>query len=73
MRGLHADSRAAKRFASAFALWLEANIPREWKSMGATESPAPRGLRAPARVAGASSTRAGFIGVTWPKEYGGQG
>jgi alkylation response protein AidB-like acyl-CoA dehydrogenase len=52
--------------------WLGANIPREWKSLGSTEVP-----RAEAYEAGRRWQRTlfenGFIGLTWPKEYGGQG
>ena len=52
--------------------WLPANIPPEWKSLGSTEVP-----RAEAYELGRRWQRTlfenGFIGVTWPKAYGGQG
>ena len=52
--------------------WLEANIPPEWKALGSTEVP-----RADAYDFGRRWQRqlfeGGFIGVTWPREYGGQG
>jgi alkylation response protein AidB-like acyl-CoA dehydrogenase len=52
--------------------WLETNIPREWKSLGSTEVP-----RAEAYELGRRWQRTlfdgGFIGLTWPREYGGQG
>ena len=52
--------------------WLEANIPPEWKALGSTEVP-----RADAYEHGRRWQRqlfeGGFIGVTWPREYGGQG
>jgi alkylation response protein AidB-like acyl-CoA dehydrogenase len=52
--------------------WLEANIPREWKSLGSTEVPRPEAF-AFLRRWQAKLHEGGFIGVTWPKEYGGQG
>jgi alkylation response protein AidB-like acyl-CoA dehydrogenase len=52
--------------------WLPANIPPEWKSLGSTEVP-----RAEAYELGRRWQRTlfdnGLIGLTWPKEYGGQG
>ena len=52
--------------------WLEANIPPEWKALGSTEVP-----RADAYEHGRRWQRqlfeGGFIGITWPREYGGQG
>jgi alkylation response protein AidB-like acyl-CoA dehydrogenase len=52
--------------------WLETNIPREWKSLGSMEVP-----RAEAYELGRRWQRTlfdgGFIGLTWPREYGGQG
>jgi len=52
--------------------WLKANIPPEWKALGATEVP-----RAEAYDFGRRWQRqlfeGGFIGITWPREYGGQG
>jgi alkylation response protein AidB-like acyl-CoA dehydrogenase len=52
--------------------WLTANIPPEWKALGSTEVP-----RADAYDFGRRWQRqlfeGGFIGVTWPREYGGQG
>jgi alkylation response protein AidB-like acyl-CoA dehydrogenase len=52
--------------------WLAANIPPEWKALGSTEVP-----RADAYEFGRRWQRTlfegGFIGITWPKEYGGQG
>jgi alkylation response protein AidB-like acyl-CoA dehydrogenase len=52
--------------------WLKANIPDEWKALGSTDVP-----RAEAYELGRRWQRklfeGGFIGVTWPREYGGQG
>jgi len=59
-------------FRERVRVWLEANIPREWKSMGATEVPRPEAYEL-LRKWQAKLHEGGFIGVTWPKEYGGQG
>ena len=52
--------------------WLKANVPPEWKALGSTEVP-----RADMYEFGRRWQRklfdGGFIGVTWPREYGGQG
>ena len=52
--------------------WLAANIPREWKAMASTEVPRPEAYELLKRWQ-AKLHEGGFIGVTWPKEYGGQG
>lgn len=54
--------------------WLDANIPRDWERVatGRSEVPRPEAytlLRAWQRAL----FDAGFIGLTWPREYGGQG
>ena len=59
-------------FRERVRVWLEANIPREWKSMGSTEVPRPEAYEFLKRWQG-KLHEGGFIGVTWPKEYGGQG
>jgi alkylation response protein AidB-like acyl-CoA dehydrogenase len=52
--------------------WLKTNIPPEWKALGSTEVPRAEAFdfirRWQRRL-----FEGGFIGVTWPKEYGGQG
>ena len=59
-------------FRESVRTWLKANIPSEWKALGATEVP-----RADMYEFGRRWQRrlfdGGFIGVTWPREYGGQG
>ncbi len=52
--------------------WLTANIPREWKSLGSTEVPRPEAFEFLRRWQ-AKLFEGGFIGVTWPTAYGGQG
>jgi alkylation response protein AidB-like acyl-CoA dehydrogenase len=54
--------------------WLSANIPREWsrRMMARSDIPRPEAydlLREWQRTL----YEAGFIGLTWPKEYGGRG
>jgi alkylation response protein AidB-like acyl-CoA dehydrogenase len=52
--------------------WLATNIPREWKTLGSSEVPRPEAyvfLRKWQRTL----FEAGYIGLTWPKESGGQG
>ena len=54
--------------------WLEANMPREWtrRVMASSDVPRPEAydfLRGWQRTL----SEAGFIGLTWPKEYGGGG
>ena len=52
--------------------WLEANVPAEWKSLGSTEVPRPEAY-AFLRRWQAKLFDGGFIGITWPRAYGGQG
>jgi alkylation response protein AidB-like acyl-CoA dehydrogenase len=52
--------------------WLEANIPDDWTKFGLSEVPRPEAY-AFLRKWQATLYDAGFIGITWPKEYGGQG
>jgi alkylation response protein AidB-like acyl-CoA dehydrogenase len=52
--------------------WLATNIPREWKTLGSSEVPRPEAyvfLRKWQRTL----FEAGYVGLTWPKESGGQG
>jgi alkylation response protein AidB-like acyl-CoA dehydrogenase len=52
--------------------WLEANIPDDWTKFGLSEVPRPEAY-AFLRKWQATLYDAGFIGITWPTEYGGQG
>ena len=63
------DQRA---FRERVRSWLEANVPAEWKSLGSTEVPRPEAY-AFLRRWQARLFEGGFIGITWPREYGGQG
>jgi len=51
--------------------WLKANIPEDWTKLGLSEVPRPEAY-AFLRKWQATLYDAGFIGLTWPKEYGGQ-
>ena len=52
--------------------WLEANVPPEWTSLGSTEVPRAAAYELIRRWQG-KLFEGGLIGVTWPREYGGQG
>src|SRR5262249_60470317 len=52
--------------------WLTANIPDDWKKFGLSEVPRPEAYEF-LRKWQKTLFDAGFIGLTWPKEYGGQG
>jgi len=63
-----------RSFRDEVRAWLRANMPREWTARLAASSDVPRAeaydlLRAWQRRLHA----AGFIGLTWPREYGGRG
>jgi len=54
--------------------WLEANIPRDWSNrvMASADVPRPEAYGLMRRWQ-RTLHDAGFIGLTWPKEYGGRG
>src|SRR5438105_2246012 len=52
--------------------WLSANIPEDWKKFGLSEVPRPEAYDF-LRTWQKTLHDAGFIGLTWPKESGGQG
>ena len=66
---LTADQQA---FRERVRSWLKANIPAEWKSLGANEVPRAEAMEF-ARKWQARLHEGGLVGITWPKEYGGQG
>ena len=61
-------------FREAVRAWLKVNIPRDWeaRAMGSADVPRPEAYDA-MRVWQRKLYDAGFIGLTWPKEYGGRG
>ncbi len=59
-------------FRQTVRAWLKANIPREWRHIGSSEIPR-FGAYELLRTWQRSLYDAGFIGLTWPKEYGGRG
>jgi alkylation response protein AidB-like acyl-CoA dehydrogenase len=54
--------------------WLEANMPRDWTArvMASSDIPRPEAYEL-LREWQRTLHQAGFIGLTWPKEYGGRG
>src|SRR5687767_9053155 len=52
--------------------WLATNVPREWKTLGSSEVPRPEAYEF-LRTWQRKLFDAGFVGLTWPKEYGGGG
>src|SRR5438034_7142011 len=59
-------------FRATVRAWLSQNIPRDWKPMGSSEIPRKEQYEL-LRTWQRSLFEAGFIGLTWPKEYGGGG
>src|SRR5213080_337552 len=59
-------------FRQTVRAWLRDNIPREWKHVGSSEIPRVEAYEL-LRTWQRSLFDAGFIGLTWPKEYGGRG
>ena len=61
-------------FRAEVRTWLEKNIPREWtrRVMASSEVPRPEAYEF-LRDWQHKLYDAGFIGLTWPKEYGGRG
>jgi alkylation response protein AidB-like acyl-CoA dehydrogenase len=65
---------AQEAFREVVRSWLKANIPHDWeaRAMGSADVPRPEAYEA-MRVWQRKLYDAGFIGLTWPKEYGGRG
>ena len=59
-------------FRQTLRAWLKGNIPREWKHVGSSEIPRVEAYDLLKRWQH-TLFDAGFIGLTWPKEYGGRG
>jgi alkylation response protein AidB-like acyl-CoA dehydrogenase len=61
-----------QRFRARVRGWLSTNIPRDWTVLGSSEVPRPEAYEL-LRKWQRQLFDAGFIGLTWPKEYGGGG
>src|SRR5438309_2327517 len=59
-------------FRATVRSWLKTNMPREWKPTGSSEIPRA-GQYEFLRRWQRTLFDAGYIGLTWPKEYGGRG
>src|SRR5437773_8253185 len=59
-------------FRQTVRAWLRDNIPSEWKHVGSSEIPRVEAYEL-LREWQRRLYEAGFIGLTWPKEYGGHG
>src|SRR2546430_5919463 len=59
-------------FRQSVRAWLKENIPHEWKHLGSSEIPRLEAYEL-LREWQRKLYDAGFIGLTWPKEYGGRG
>jgi len=59
-------------FRQTVRAWLKENIPHEWKHLGSSEIPRLEAYEL-LREWQRKLYDAGFIGLTWPKEYGGRG
>jgi alkylation response protein AidB-like acyl-CoA dehydrogenase len=66
---LTADQQA---FRDRVRTWLKANIPAEWKGLAQSEVPRAEAIEL-ARKWQARLHAGGLVGITWPREYGGQG
>jgi alkylation response protein AidB-like acyl-CoA dehydrogenase len=65
---------AQEAFRERVRSWLEQSIPRDWvrRATGSSEVPRPEAYQL-LREWQRRLYDAGFIGLTWPKKYGGQG
>jgi alkylation response protein AidB-like acyl-CoA dehydrogenase len=59
-------------FRQTVRAWLKENLPREWKDLGRSDIPRVETYEL-LRTWQRKLYDAGFIGLTWPKEYGGHG
>src|SRR5260370_40144014 len=57
-------------FRQTLRAWLKANIPREWKHQGSSEIPRVEAYQILKKWQ-RTLHEAGYIGLTWSKEYGG--
>jgi alkylation response protein AidB-like acyl-CoA dehydrogenase len=66
------SEQSVAEFRSRARSWLEANAPRRASTSAAGGEPGMAGI-AEQKAFQAQLHDAGFAGITWPKEYGGQG
>jgi alkylation response protein AidB-like acyl-CoA dehydrogenase len=66
------SEQSVEEFRSRARAWLEANAPRRGSDGGGDEGPDQVGIREQ-KAFQAKLFDAGFAGITWPREYGGQG
>ena len=59
-------------FRQTVRAWLKANLPREWKDLGRSDIPRIETYEI-LKQWQRKLYDAGFVGLTWPKEYGGRG
>jgi len=61
------------RFRDEFRAWLEANIPEEWSAYQSQQHESSRERFDFLRAWQQKMCGAGWVGIHWPKEYGGRG
>jgi alkylation response protein AidB-like acyl-CoA dehydrogenase len=61
------------RFRDEFRGWLEANIPKEWSTYQSQQHESSRERFDFLRAWQQKMCQAGWVGIHWPKEYGGRG
>jgi alkylation response protein AidB-like acyl-CoA dehydrogenase len=62
-----------QKFRDEFRAWLEANIPRDWSGADVREPESSRQRFEYLRAWQKKMAEAGWVGIHWPKEYGGRG
>ncbi len=62
------DTAAEAEFRTRLREWLSGNIPAGWRDIGDDA-----GRRASGKQWHRQLYRAGYVGMSWPREYGGQG
>lgn len=62
-----------RRFRDEFRSWLQANIPEGWSSSQAAENESSDSRFEFLRAWQKKMCQAGWVGIHWPKEYGGRG
>ncbi|MGA9773864.1 MAG: acyl-CoA dehydrogenase [Blastocatellia bacterium] len=62
-----------QQFRDEFRAWLESNIPEDWQSHEARDEESSRERFEFLRAWQKKMFEAGWVGIHWPKEYGGRG